>query len=79
MINVIPFIGWVLSVGAAISMAVPFWFFWTVNHVGKTFFYFLPAVYQAPGFWDTVMLFVVVSIIKSIFLPSLGSTVKVNK
>lgn len=79
MINAIPFLGWFISVCVAISMAIPFYMFWTVNHIGAKFFYFMPAVYQAPGFWDTVMLFVVVSIIKSIFLPNLGSMVSVKK
>jgi hypothetical protein len=77
--NAIPFIGWMISVGVAISMAIPFWLFWTVNHIGAKYFYFMPTVYQAPGFWDTVMLFVVASIIKSIFIPSLASSVNINK
>ena len=70
--NAIPGLGWMISVGVAISMAIPFWLFWTVGKIGAKFFYFMPPTYQVMGFWDTVMLFVVVSIIKSVFIPTLG-------
>jgi hypothetical protein len=69
MINMIPIIGWMVSVAVAISMAIPFWIFWSLGHVGTKFFYFLPAVFTSIGFWDTVMLFVVISILKAMLVP----------
>ena len=69
MINAIPFFGWFLSAFFAISLAVPFWFIWTVCGIGETYAYWLPAVYQHPGFWACVGIFIVVSIIKTVFVP----------
>lgn len=74
MINAIPFIGWFLSAFFAISLAVPFWFIWTICGIGETYAYWLPAVYQRPGFWACVGIFIVVSIIKTVFVPRLAST-----
>lgn len=70
--NAIPVVGWLISLALAISMAIPFWFIWTVLEIGKTYFYFLPEVYHAPGFWATVGIFTVLSILKVILLPSLS-------
>ena len=70
--NAIPVVGWLISLALAISMAIPFWFIWTVLEIGKTYFYFLPEVYHAPGFWATVGIFTVLSILKGILLPSLS-------
>lgn len=67
MLNAIPFVGWFLSLLFSVSLAIPFWFVWTVCDVGETYFYFLPAVYHAIGFWSCVGLFMVVSIIKAVF------------
>ena len=76
--NAIPFIGWIISAGVAISMAIPFWIVWTSCHIGQKYFYFLPEVYKTIGFWDTVGLFIAMSIIKSVFIPTLGSHVNVG-
>jgi hypothetical protein len=73
MLNAIPVFGWALSAFFAISLAVPFWFIWTVCGIGSTYAYFLPAVYQHPGFWDCVGVFIVVGIIKLVFVPRLAS------
>ena len=64
MINAIPLVGWALSFAVSASLAVPFWFVWTVCGIGETYFYFLPSVYHHPGFWDCVGFFIVVSILK---------------
>lgn len=72
-INAIPGIGWLLSLFFSISLAVPFWIAWTACGIGETFFYFLPAVYHAPGFWSCVGLFIVSSILKSVLVPRLAS------
>jgi hypothetical protein len=73
MINAIPFVGWGLSVFFSISFAVPFWFVWTVCGIGRTYFYFLPPVYYEPGFWACVGIFIVMSIIKVVFVPNITS------
>ena len=68
-LNLVPIIGWILSLFFALSMAVPFYFFW--NAVAPTYFYWLPMVYQHLPFWDIVMLFVSWSIVKSVLFPTL--------
>lgn len=73
MINAIPFIGWSLSLFFSISLALPFWFVWTVCGIGETYAYWLPSVYRSPGFWACVGIFMVVSIIKAVFVPKLIS------
>ena len=70
MLNAIPFVGWFFSLFFAISLAVPFWFIWTICGIGATYFYFLPIVYLTPGFWSCVGIFIVVSIIKKVFIPT---------
>jgi hypothetical protein len=72
MINAIPFIGWIISAVVSISMAIPFYFFWSSYGIGSRYFDFLPAKYQLIPFWDCVGLFVVMSILKSV-LPKLVS------
>lgn len=73
MLNAIPFLGWGMSLFFSTSLAIPFWFIWTVCGVGATYFYFLPPVWQTPGFWACVGIFIVTSIIKGVFLPRLIS------
>lgn len=73
MINKIPFIGWIFSAIASISLAVPFWFFWTYWELGKEYFFFLPPVYQSIQFWNCVGLFVIVAILKGTLIPKVFS------
>lgn len=73
MLNAIPFFGWSLSLFFNISLAIPFWFVWTVCGIGDTYFYFLPTVWRTPGFWACVGIFISVSIIKAVFVPKLMS------
>ena len=73
MINKLPFIGWVLSLVASISMSVPFWLCWTVCGIGARYFYWLPEVYHAISFWNCVGLFICASIIKGTFVPVFAS------
>jgi hypothetical protein len=73
MMNIIPVVGWFLSAFFAISLAVPFWFIWTVCGIGETFAYWLPPVYLNPGFWQCVGVFIVVSILKLVFVPRIAS------
>lgn len=74
MLNAIPIIGWLLSLLFSISMAIPFWFLWTAQGLGDKYAYFLPMVYRFPSFWDCVGVFVIVSILKSVFFPSFSSS-----
>lgn len=69
MLNALPFVGWFLSLGFSISLAVPFWLVWTVCGIGETYFYFLPPVYRSIGFWACVGLFMVLSILKAVLVP----------
>lgn len=84
MINKLPFLGWLISIIASISMSIPFWLFWTSAGLGARYFYWLPDVYLRIPFWHCVGLFIIVSILKSELTPTLasvsnkGSDVKVN-
>ena len=69
-LNGIPVIGWLISLVITASLAVPFWIAWTVCNVGKTYFYFLPQVYQAPDFWSLVGIFISVGTLKMVLFPS---------
>ena len=69
MLNALPIVGWVLSLFFSISLAIPFWIVWTVCGIGETYAYWLPKVYQAPGFWACVGLFMVISILKAVLVP----------
>jgi hypothetical protein len=73
MLNAIPFVGWFLSLFFAISLAVPFWFVWTVCGIGRAYAYWLPEVYLSPGFWDCVGIFIAMSIIKLVFVPKFAA------
>lgn len=71
MLNAIPVVGWLLSAIFSISLAIPFWFIWTVCGIGATYAYWLPVVYHEPGFWSCVGIFIATSIIKTVFVPQL--------
>jgi hypothetical protein len=73
MINALPIIGWLLSIGVNISLAVPFWFLWTVCGLGRAYFDFVPAKYQYLPFWHCVGLFIVISILKCVLVPKLAT------
>lgn len=78
MVNSIPVLGWLLSFIANCSMAVPFWIVWTQCGIGKAYFDFLPEKYLSVGFWDTVGIFVCVSILKTVALPRMYSSTSLN-
>ncbi|WP_036048689.1 hypothetical protein [Bradyrhizobium sp. Tv2a-2] len=73
MLNKIPLVGWLLAIFFAFCLAVPFWLLWTVFGIGETYAYWLPDVYRHPGFFDCVAIFVVVSILKDVFVPKIVS------
>lgn len=64
MVNAFPIFGWIFSFLMNAFMAVPFYFIWDFIGIGESFFYFLPERFQVIGFWNTVGLFIVASIIK---------------
>lgn len=78
MINMVPVIGWLISMCISISMSVPFWICWNACGIGAKYFYWLPEVYQQIPFWNCVGLFMVVSILKSILIPTLASVTNNN-
>lgn len=63
--------------GAAIAFAVvvtfPLWFIWTYLGYGVKYFYWLPGVFQAPGFWNVLGLMVLISILRGLFLGSVSN------
>lgn len=73
MLNAIPVFGWILDFIFKASLAVPFWFIWTVCGIGETYAYWLPAVYLRPGFWSCVGIFIVMGIVHTIFVPKFAS------
>ena len=77
MINQLPFIGWFLSFVANVSLAVPFWFFWTHWKLGSIYFYFVPPVYWHIPFWDCVGLFLLLGIFRGL-IPTIVSVRQSN-
>jgi hypothetical protein len=71
MINAIPLVGWIISFFLNASLAIPFWFLWRVCGIGDTYFYWLPEAYRSIGFWSTIGLFMVLSILKTVLTPKL--------
>lgn len=78
MINKLPFIGWIVSFLANVSMSIPFWLCWTVCGIGERYFYWMPEVYQAIPFWNCVGLFICTSIIKGALVPQFASVRQSN-
>ena len=74
MIYGIPLIGWILGIFVHTSMAVPFWFLWTVCGIGQVYFYWLPEIYHDLPFFHCIGLFVTISILKKIVSPILSSS-----
>jgi hypothetical protein len=79
MLNAIPIIGWLLSLVFSISLAIPFWLIWTIGGIGETYFYWLPPVYHSIGFWESVGLFMVISILKAMLVPKIVSVSSESK
>ncbi|HEY4506768.1 MAG TPA: hypothetical protein VJH71_01205 [Candidatus Paceibacterota bacterium] len=78
MLNVIPVVGWILDIFFKASLAVPFWFIWTVCGFGKRYFYFVPPVYQDLPFFHCLGLFIVIPIIYIIVVPKIISVSQNN-
>lgn len=76
MIYMIPFVGWFLGLFFHISLAIPFWLCW--NALAPKFFYWLPPVYHEIGFWETVGIFIILSILKLIFYPRIANSTNVE-
>lgn len=78
MINALPIIGWIVSFIVSISLAVPFWFLWTFCGLGRVYCYFLPEVYLSPSFGDVIGIFMIVSILKAVFVPKIATNSNSN-
>jgi hypothetical protein len=76
MINMIPIIGWAISLLFSMSLSLPFWFIW--NKIAPIYFYWLPEVYLTIPFWHCVGLFIVIPIIKKVLTPNFASTTVSN-
>ncbi|MAE81301.1 MAG: hypothetical protein CMB80_01105 [Flammeovirgaceae bacterium] len=74
----IPVVGWFMAFCYHVSLAIPFWFCWSVCNLGTKYFGFLPAHWQDISFWNCVGLFIVISIAKSVIVPSLASVSQIN-
>ncbi len=72
--NAIPIIGWAMSLLFNTSLAVPFWAIWTHWGLGQKYFYFLPDIYLSIPFWHCVGLFIIISILKTVLIPTLSRT-----
>lgn len=68
----IPVIGWIVGAFFHTCLAIPFYFIW--NALAPTYFYWLPNVFHQIDFWDCVGLFIVISILKSVILPTFSSS-----
>lgn len=77
MLNNLPIIGWILDVVFKASLSLPFWIVWTLCGIGAKFFYFLPAVYLHPGFWECVGVFMVLGVLNG-FVPKFASVSQDN-
>jgi hypothetical protein len=73
MFNAVPIFGWLISLSLNISLAVPFWFLWTYCDLSSIYFSFLPVRYHDIPFWHCVGLFIIISILKAVFVPTLVS------
>lgn len=73
MIYAIPVVGWLVGLFFHTMLAIPFYFLW--NGLAPTYFYWLPSVYQQLSFLSIIGLFVLLSILKAVLLPSFGSSV----
>lgn len=79
MFNRIPVVGWFLSIAAAASMAVPFWFFWNLMDIGPFYFDFLPENWQNMSFVGTVGVFVCISILRTVAFGMLPWVIVANE
>ena len=77
MIYAIPVVGWIVGLFFHIALAVPFYICW--NALAPKFFYWVPPVYHSVGFWEIVGLFIVMSILKTVFVPKLASVSNESK
>ena len=79
MLNVIPVIGWLLSLVVYSCLSVPFWVCWTYAGLGEKYFTFLPYEWHSIPFWDCVGLCFCFVIAKMVVLPQFSSSSTNNK
>ena len=71
----LPIIGWFLGPLISMAVAIPFYVLWHWCAI-NTYFDFLPAKFVNIGFWDTVWLFLTISLLKMVCLPSMSCSCK---
>lgn len=74
MLFLLPLLGWAISFTFYLWISIPFWIAWSYFGLGAKFFYFVPEVYQTPSLLEVMGVFAIVSVLKSIFLPSFTSS-----
>jgi hypothetical protein len=74
----IPVIGWLLGPIVAVCVALPFYALWQWFGI-KQFFAFLPPAFLNIGFWETVGLFLTISLLKIVLLPSFSCSCESDK
>lgn len=79
MLNAIPVLGWLLDLLLSISLAVPFWFCWTVCGLGWRYFGWLPPQFHAIPFWHAVGLFIILGILKGFSPVRLAASSSADK
>lgn len=68
-----------LSFIASLLISIPFWIVYSLCGIGEKFFYFLPVVYQAPGYWNTVGLFTVFFLLKGVVVVRFQKWTEIEK
>ncbi len=58
----IPVFGWIMQLFFAIFLAIPLYWLW--SYLGPTYFKFVPEVWLNIGFWDTVWMTMLLSIVR---------------
>lgn len=77
MLNAIPIFGWILDLMVKASLAVPFYFVW--NGLAPIYLPMLPERYLDLPFWHIVGIFIVVPILKLVFVPTFVHVTQTNK
>ena len=76
MFSVVPFVGWVIDFILNFCLAVPFYFCY--NAIADKWLFFLPENLQTVGFWESVALFFVASLVGALIQRITPTIVKVD-
>lgn len=70
-------VGFATTIAFSIILALIFWVVWIKFGIGLKYFAFLPTTYLQIGFWDTIGVFLILDVLKTVALP--GLSVKLGK